>query len=77
MPYITKTIKEEDPNADNSYMVRITVSELNVRSGPGTNYRATQTVHRNEVYTIVAESDGWGKLLSGAGWIFLKYTKRI
>ena len=74
---LTKTVKEEDPNADNSYMVRITVSELNVRSGPGTNYRATETVHRNEVYTIVAESDGWGKLLSGAGWIFLKYTKRI
>lgn len=33
-------------------------------------------IHKNEVYTIVAENNGWGKLKSGAGWINLSYTKR-
>jgi N-acetylmuramoyl-L-alanine amidase len=33
-------------------------------------------VKKNGVYTIVAESNGWGKLKSGAGWIDLKQTKR-
>ena len=31
----------------------------------------------NNVYTIVAEQNGWGKLKSGIGWINLRYTKRV
>ena len=34
-------------------------------------------VRRNEVYTIVGEKNGWGKLKSGAGWISLQYTKKL
>ena len=49
------------------YLVRINTALLNVRAGAGTN-------KKNEVYTIVNEVDGWGKLKSGAGWISLKYT---
>lgn len=60
-----------------SYMVKITASLLNVRKGPGINYRVATAVKKDEVYTIVSESNGWGKLKSGAGWIKLSYTKRV
>ena len=57
-----------------AYLVRINTDVLNVRSGPGTQYPITTQVRRGSVYTIVAESSGWGKLKSGAGWIKLSYT---
>ena len=56
------------------YLVRINTALLNVRAGAGTNYKITTRVRKNQVYTIVDEIDGWGKLKSGAGWISLKYT---
>lgn len=59
------------------YMVTVTASALNVRKGPGTKYGIVQTIKRGGAYTIVEESNGWGKLKSGAGWIKLSYTKRI
>ena len=30
-----------------------------------------------DIFTIVREMDGWGKLKSGQGWICLKYAERI
>lgn len=65
------------PSAPTAYKVKITASVLNVRKGAGTNHPIVTTVHKNEVYTIVDENNGWGKLKSGAGWISLKYTKRV
>ena len=59
------------------YLVRITTTVLNVRSGAGINYKINTQVRKNEVYTIVDEKNGWGKLKSGAGWIHLDYTKKI
>ena len=61
----------------NSYKVKITASTLNVRAGAGTKHKINTTVKKNEVYTIVAESNGWGKLKSGAGWISLAYTQKV
>lgn len=60
-----------------SYLVRITASVLNVREGAGTSYAIVTTVKKGDVYTIVGESNGWGKLKSGAGWIKLSYTTKI
>lgn len=60
-----------------SYIVQITASVLNVRAEASSSGRIRTTVKRGEYYTIVAESNGWGKLKSGAGWIFLAYTKKI
>jgi hypothetical protein len=60
-----------------SYLVRITADVLNVRSDAGTNFKVTTQVRKNEVYTIVGEKNGWGKLKSGAGWISLEYTKKV
>lgn len=59
------------------YMVKITASVLNVRGGVGVNHPITTTVNKGEIYTIVSESNGWGKLKSGVGWINLKYTKKL
>ena len=58
------------------YLVKVDTAVLNVRAGAGTNYKVTTQVKRNQVYTIVDEKDGWGKLKSGAGWICLDYTER-
>lgn len=60
-----------------AYKVKITADVLNVRAGAGTNYKVATTVKKNGVYTIVEEKNGWGKLKSGAGWISLKYTKKV
>lgn len=59
------------------YKVKITAVELNVRNGAGTKYKINTTVKKGEVYTIVDELNGWGKLKSGAGWISLNYTKKV
>ena len=63
------------------YLVRVTTDVLNVRRGAGTNYGIVTTVKRNEVYTIVEEkvvgNDIWGRLVSGAGWVCLAYTKKL
>lgn len=65
------------PTSKFPYQVKITASALNVRAGAGTANRIKTVVHKNEVYTIVEESNGWGKLKSGAGWISLNYTQRV
>ena len=59
-----------------SYTVKVTADVLNVRAGAGTNYNVNTQVRKGEVYTIVGESNGWGKLKSGVGWISLKYTSK-
>lgn len=63
------------------YLVRVTISDLYIRTGPGTNYGKNGFI-KPGVYTIVAESTGagatkWGKLKSGAGWISLDYAKAV
>lgn len=59
------------------YPVKVTASVLNYRQGPGTNYKINGTVKKNEIFTIIDEENGWGKLQSGAGWISLNYTKKF
>lgn len=64
-------------NEFDPYLVSVTASVLNVRAGAGITYKVKTTVKKGEVYTIVAEKNGWGKLKSGAGWISLKYCKKL
>lgn len=63
--------------ADKGYLVKVVTPVLNVRAGAGTSYKITTTVRQGQVYTIVEEKNGWGKLKSGAGWIALNYTKKV
>ena len=64
------------------YMVRVSIPNLNIRKGPGTNYDKTGKYTGIGTFTITEESDGtgaskWGKLKSGAGWISLDYASKI
>lgn len=59
-----------------SYVIRVTVDFLNIRSGAGTNFPVTGTVRKGGVYTIVEEKNGFGRLKSGAGWISLDCTEK-
>ena len=57
--------------------VVITADSLNVRQQPDAGSKINTTVSKNNVFTIVEEKNGWGKLKSGAGWINLKYTTKL
>lgn len=70
---------EKVPEKFKPYVVRVTVSALNVRKGPGTEYPVVTMIRDKGAYTIVDEASNgfWGKLKSGAGWISLRYTKKV
>ena len=59
-----------------TFKVKVTIKDLYIRTGPGTKY-ATKGFIKPGVYTIVATQNGWGRLKSGAGWIYLAYAVRI
>lgn len=67
------------PPATGSYTVKVNITDLNIRSGPGTNYKIVGQTGKG-VFTIVEEALGagatkWGKLKSGAGWISLDFVE--
>lgn len=61
------------------YLVKVTVDELNIRKGAGTNYAVVGCIKDKGTYTIIEEQNGWGLLKSKAGWISVsdKYVKRV
>lgn len=63
---------------DNTFLVKIICDELNIRQKADFNSKIVGTVKRGEVYTIIQEENGLGKLKSGAGYISLnsKYVER-
>ena len=69
--------KKVIPAAFEPYKVKVSVNTLNYRSGPGTQYKVNGQIKKNQVYTIIEENNGWGKLKSGAGWISLGYVKKV
>ena len=71
------TVPHTAPKTFKPYLVIITTKSLNVRGGAGTNYSINATVAKGQVFTIIDEKAGWGKLKSGAGWINLSYTKKL
>ena len=67
------------------YKVRVSISDLNIRKGPGTNYGSRGYTGKG-VFTVVAEATGkgatkWGLLKSYAskrdGWVSLDYAKKV
>ena len=68
--------EKQDPGQSLPYLVKITASALNVRAGAGLEYNINTCVKKGEVFTIIEEVAGWGKLKSGAGWINLKYAMK-
>lgn len=69
------------------FLVKVSISDLNIRKGPGTNYSKTGKFTGKGVFTIVevksgkGSDSGWGLLKSYKdrrnGWISLDYGKRI
>ena len=59
------------PVVNTSFRVKINTAVLNVRREPNASSRIVTQVRSGEVFTIVEERNGWGKLKSGAGWISL------
>ena len=52
-----------------SYRIRVSIKNLNIRKGPGTDFDKNGQYTGIGVFTIVAESNGegatkWGKLVS-------------
>ena len=73
--------KAAEPAVKVPFLVRVKISDLNIRKGPGTNYDRVQFCPPG-VYTVVATSKGvgaslWGKLKSGIGWLSLYYVQRV
>lgn len=74
--------KKEEPK-DTSFKVKVEISNLNIRKGPGTNYDRTGKLTGVGTFTIVEQKSGkgsdsgWGKLKSGEGWISLDFAKKL
>lgn len=70
-------------NADLPFLVKISISDLNIRTGAGTNYAKTGKYTGKGVFTItevksgIGSTLGWGKLKSGAGWVALDYCEKV
>ena len=82
-PVNAKYLKLVREKSNLPYCVRIDISNLNIRKGPGSNYATTGMYTGKGIFTIVevnkgtGSTSGWGKLKSGAGWISLDYTKKV
>lgn len=85
---VERCLKPDDdpskPKTNNaSFVVKVSINNLNIRKGPGTNYAATGRFTGigaftiTEVRTGAGSNAGWGKLKSGAGWISLDFAKKI
>ena len=73
----------EFSNADCPFLVKVSIDDLNIRKGAGTNTAKTGMYTGVGVFTILevkigkGSDAGWGRLKSGAGWISLDYCQRV
>jgi hypothetical protein len=77
----SRPVSSENTATPESYTMHL-LAAVQIFSEPSYDGKFVQAIGLDGVYTIVEESvdtDGsyWGKLKSGAGWINLKYTKRV
>lgn len=65
------------------FKVKIDIIDLRIRTGAGTGYAHTGEYTGKGVFTITevkageGSAAGWGKLLSGAGWVALDFCTRL
>lgn len=77
------SISVSEENTFKPYKVRVSISNLNIRKGPGTDYAKLGRFTGKGSFTIVEECAGkgsvrgWGRLKSGAGWISLDYVQKL
>ena len=69
--------------SDTPFLVKVSIPDLNIRKGAGTNTAKTGQVTGVGIFTILEVREGkgsdagWGRLKSGAGWIALSFCERI
>ncbi len=74
--------KTDETSEKVPFLVKVSISDLNIRKGPGTDYGRVQFCPVG-VYTIVEVKSGkgalagWGRLKSGIGWISLDFVNRV
>ena len=75
------SVEPDDPALP--FLVRVKTADLNIRTGPGTDYTRTGKYTGAGVFTVVevrhgqGSAAGWGRLKSGAGWISLDYCEKL
>lgn len=71
------------PTVTVPFLVKVNISDLNIRTGPGTDHSRTGKYTGVGVFTILevqpgkGSTAGWGRLKSGAGWISLDYATKL
>lgn len=79
--YQSEEVKKKPETGGVPFLVKIDIDNLNIRTGPGTEYSRVQFIPVG-IYTIVEVKTGngakygWGKLKSGLGWISLDFATR-
>lgn len=79
-------VKAAIPGSFQPYLVKVSINDLNIRTGPGTDYGKTGKYTGIGTFTIIEEATGkgaakWGLLKSYSdkrnGWISLDYVKKV
>lgn len=63
-----------------SHMVKVWVSTLNLRSGPGTQFAVIGQTWRGQHLTVIGQAPGWYQVLlpgGGTGWVMSQYTRTL
>ena len=74
--------KAAEPAVKVPFLVKVSISDLNIRKGTGTDYGRVQFCPVG-VYTIMevkagqGSKAGWGRLKSRIGWLSLDFCKRV
>lgn len=76
--YLNELNKPAQANQTSTFLVEIICDTLNIRQQADFNSKVVGTVKKGEVFTIIEEKNGLGKLKSGAGYISMnpKYVRR-
>ena len=77
--YVEKIEKKEtvvDTGTSVNYKVKVSVTNLNMRLGPGTQYKSKGYI-KPGTYTLIKTSGGWGKTKENGYWIATQYTSRV
>ena len=70
-------------NADCPFMVKVSIPDLNIRVGAGTDtaktgkYTGVGCFSITEVLAGKGSEKGWGRLKSGTGFISLDYCQKV
>ena len=81
MDTFRQAVKSSMRAINKPFKVRVSISNLNIRKGPGWRKYDSVGLCPIGVYTItetkVADGFTWGRLKSGTGWIALEYATRL